>query len=605
VDPLFPELPEDLSSLSDEELANLLQEHEIAAELIDQEDEDFIKDMEAEEVLAQYEKGVEQIERILAEQKARVDAHTAYQERKSVLSERRKVQLAVAEESEGDGDEGDGDGDDGDEGDGSEEGDGEESAELTAEETAEEEVEEEEEAEVEVPVSVTASAEKEPETKKPNKVKKTALRRQPPRPSKERQLPDNTSGVLVAAGGLQDVRAGKPLDRLSLARVMKTTAVRRGPPVKQQGGVEEKIRIAMANFTFPEERVLDASDWGANAERIAQVVPNNIPGVYGSDALVASGGLCAPLTPLYTMPNFASQARPVRDSLPSFQADRGGVNVPTATIIGDITSAITVIEESDDALGGTFATKSCQDLTCPAYTETAVTIISHCREYGNLNARAWPEKIAHENDLTMAAHARSAEGYLLDRIKALSISVTQAEILGAFADLVHALTKAQAAIRFRLRMTQDARFRVLLPQYLPDLLAADFAMTQFDRVQAQAQAAALLDRYGISVTWYLDDIGSDTSQGFANEVGGTALDDFPDDIQWAMFPEGEFIHVDGGSLELGIVRDSTLNSTNDYQLFGETFENVARLGPAQGALWVVQGICPSGEFPALGTALSC
>ena len=79
-----------------------------------------------------------------------------------------------------------------------------------------------------------------------------------------------------------------------------------------------------------------------------------------------------------------------------------GVNVPAASYIGDITSAITVITEEEDALGGTFATKSCQDLDCPAYTDVPVTIISHCREFGNLNAMAWPEKIAHENDLTMA-----------------------------------------------------------------------------------------------------------------------------------------------------------------------------------------------------------
>ena len=41
-----------------------------------------------------------------------------------------------------------------------------------------------------------------------------------------------------------------------------------------------------------------------------------------------------------------------------------------------------------------------------------------------------------------------------------------------------------------------------------------------------------------------------------------------------------------GVLELGIVRDSTLNSTNDFQVFGERFRNVARIGPAQARYWV-------------------
>jgi hypothetical protein len=314
------------------------------------------------------------------------------------------------------------------------------------------------------------------------------------------------------------------------------------------------------------------------------------------------------------MPNFASQARPVRDMLPSFQAERGGVNVPTATYIGDIviggaTGAISTIEESEDALGGTFATKSCQDLDCPDYTETAVTIIAHCREYGNLNARAWPEKIAHENDLTMAAHARTAESYLLDRIKAQSLQVTQAAVgsqMNAFGSLAHAISKAVASVRWNLRMDPGFRFRALLPVWVGDLLAADDALKQIDSAdRGRDELTAKLSRYGVNVSYYWDPVAGGTSQAFAAEVDATALDDFPDDVQYAIFPEGAFIHVDGGMLELGLVRDSTLNSTNDFQIFGETFENVARLAPLQATRWITQDICPNGQYPALGTALTC
>jgi len=41
-----------------------------------------------------------------------------------------------------------------------------------------------------------------------------------------------------------------------------------------------------------------------------------------------------------------------------------------------------------------------------------------------------------------------------------------------------------------------------------------------------------------------------------------------------------------GELELGLVRDVTLNSRNDYTVFAETFENVARLTPLASP-WVV------------------
>ena len=94
-------------------------------------------------------------------------------------------------------------------------------------------------------------------------------------------------------------------------------------------------------------------------------------------------------------------------------------------------------------------------------------------------------------------------------------------------------------------------------------------------------------------------------QDFAAEGDGSGLDDFPDAVQMAMFLNGTFLHLDGGSLELGLVRDSDLNHLNNYELFGESFENVARIGPEQATRWIELDICPNGTFPALATALSC
>jgi len=595
VDPLFPELPEDLASLSDEDLANLLREHEVAAQLIDEEDAEFIGGMEAEDVLTQYETGVEQIEALLAEQQARVEAHEAYQERKTALADRRKASFA----DEDPGDENDAAKSD------EEEAEEVEDAELSANADEEEgDGDGDGDGDADADAEVVADPELAPVVAAANANRKPALRRMPPpAPAKDRQMQELAPATLVAAGGLEDVRAGKVLDRMSLASVMKITAIRKGPPTKSKSGVEEKYRVASAHYNFPEDRILDPTDWSINSDKISKVIPSGVPGVNG---LVASGGLCAPLTPIYSMPNYASQARPVRDALPSFQADRGGVNTPEATIIGSITSAISVIDEAEDALGGTFATKSCQDMECAPYTEVAVTIISHCREFGNLNARAWPEKIAHENDLTMAAHARTAETYLLDRIKTLSVNVTNgAETLGALIYLVDGIVKAGFGIRTRLRMQADATLRVLLPDILPYLLQLDTVQTQFDRFQSREQLTSYLRSFNIVPSYYLDSPSTGTSQIADATQAAAALDGLPDTIQWAIFPEGAFIHVDGGSLELGLVRDSTLNSTNDFQIFGETFENVARIGPAQSALWVTSDLCASGQFPPAGTVRTC
>lgn len=587
-DSLFPDLPEDLSELSDEALDTLLQEHNVAADLIDNEDADFTAGLEGDELLAVYEAGVEQIEKIEAEQKARLEAQEEYKARKAELAKRRKKDDEVEEEEP-------------------EAAAADESEELAEEPKAESESDsgdeddgddEDETVKASDEVAVVASGET-----SSNGNTQVRLRR-PPAPSGDRLPKTQRGAVLVAAAGVEGERAGAPLDKIRLAKAYKTTADRWGRVAKHDGGQEQRILIASASYDFPEERVLSRGDWEINAEKIAAVVPQSVPGMYGSEALVASGGLCAPLEPIYTIPNFATMQRPVRDALPSFRADRGGVTVGEATTIGDITTAISTITEENDALGGTFATKSCQDLSCPAFTDVPVTVIAHCREYGNLNAMAWPEKIAHENDLTMAAHARTADSYLLTRIKALSVNVTSgADTLGALIYTVDAIAKAAAGIRYRLRMSPNARFRVLAPLSLLDLLIVDTVSTQFDRYRSKSAIEQYLNSLGITVVWYLDAVSG--GEPFDATQAAGALDGFTETYQFALYAEGTFIHVDGGGLELGIVRDSTLNSTNDYQFFGETFENVARVGPAQGAFWITLDVCPTGQFAPAGTARTC
>ena len=50
--------------------------------------------------------------------------------------------------------------------------------------------------------------------------------------------------------------------------------------------------------------------------------------------------------------------------------------------------------------------------------------------------------------------------------------------------------------------------------------------------------------------------------------------------------------LDGGELNLGMVRDSTLNRTNDFQMFSETFEKAVLRGHESVA--ITMALCPSG-----------
>jgi hypothetical protein len=49
-------------------------------------------------------------------------------------------------------------------------------------------------------------------------------------------------------------------------------------------------------------------------------------------------------------------------------------------------------------------------------------------------------------------------------------------------------------------------------------------------------------------------------------------------LAWFLYVEGTFQFLDGGRLDIGVVRDSVLDGTNDYETFVETFEGVAYRG---------------------------
>ena len=354
------------------------------------------------------------------------------------------------------------------------------------------------------------------------------------------------------------------------------------------GGDGEQHIVASFSTQYPDARFL-GSDALENS--------NKIGGVVGQEALVASGGHAAPVETKYDIFGLGSTTvRPVRDSLPKFQADRGGIRfvTPPSFASGDYADAVGVWTAANDAAGSPSPAAKTSLTVTAAGENTAVTdAVTLQLQFGNLMTRAYPELIARHNELALVQHAREAEQNLLTKIGAASTAVTSGTLIGFGRDFLVTLRKAAVAYRSRHRIAPSTQLKAIIPDWVFDAMAADLAiaMPGDNSISVgRSEIEGYLAQSGVTLVATPD-------QNFFGAQGVAALLEFPDSFTWYMFAEGTFLFLDGGSLDLGIIRDSSLVGTNDYKMFVETFEGLAMVGIE--SLKVTQAVNINGVAAAL------
>jgi hypothetical protein len=378
----------------------------------------------------------------------------------------------------------------------------------------------------------------------------------------------SAASVAITAGAdIPGYTAGSAIDDMS--GVAEAMAKRIHTLRRVNGGDGEQHIVASVTTKFPEERTLtqDAeSNW------------NKIQSVVGPEALVASGGHQAPFEVKYDIFGLGTAVRPVRDSLPRFQADRGGIRYIVPPVLADYPGAVGIWTAANDS-AETPSPSAKLSLTVTAASETTVATdaVTLQLQFGNLLTRAYPELIARHNELGLIQHAREAEGNLLTNIGNASTAVTSTSLVGMGRDFLVQLGRAAAAYRARHRLEADAPLRAIIPAWIKDAMAADLTLSMpgDSTMNAYAEIEGYIAARGINVCYSLDTPAG--ASAFAAQSAG-AMNEFPDTFVWYLFAEGTFLFLDGGTMDLGIIRDSTLVGTNDYKMFVETFENVALVG---------------------------
>ena len=369
--------------------------------------------------------------------------------------------------------------------------------------------------------------------------------------------------AITAGADIPGYTAGSPLDDMSA--VAEAMAKRIHTLRRVNGGDGEQHIVASVSTSFPESRILtqDAeSNWA------------KVQAVSGPEALVAAGGHQAPFEVKYDIFGLGTTARPVRDALPRFQADRGGIRFITPPVLSDYADAVGVWTAANDAATTPSpAAKTSLTVAAAAEVTVATDAVTLQMQFGNLATRAYPELIARHNELGLVQHAREAEQNLLAKIAAGSTAVTTTSLIGFGRDFLVQVGRASTAYRSRHRLEADAPLRVIIPAWVKDAMAADLALAMpgDNMLNAYSEIDGYLAARGVVVSFSLD-------QNVFGAQGATALVEFTDSFTWYLFAEGTFLFLDGGSLDLGIIRDSSLVGTNDYKMFIETFEGVAKVG---------------------------
>jgi len=314
-----------------------------------------------------------------------------------------------------------------------------------------------------------------------------------------------------------------------------------------------------------------------------------------AEALVAAGGWCAPAETRYEFFNIAGSSGLI--DLPTFGVTRGGIRFPVSPSLADaiegggfapfsedfsVTSNPWLWTEADDIAAATGSpTKPCIRVPCPDFDEETLEAYGICLTAGNLANDAYPEATANMIRLLMAAHDHAMNARLIALMVARSTSAITisggAATDAAAPRIFNAASLAATDYRERYGMALEDVLEIVLPAWVREVIRADLAWKA--GVDLMEVTNGQVDRYftarNVRPQW-VDDWQVRGTNQFGNATARTA---WPTTVDFLLYAAGTFLHGNGMSLDLGVVRDSVLNETNDHTAaWSEEAHLIAKVG---------------------------
>ncbi|MFZ4266614.1 major capsid protein [Streptomyces arboris] len=391
----------------------------------------------------------------------------------------------------------------------------------------------------------------------------------------------NPRPEITASVDVPGYQPGQPLDMEGVTEGI----IRRANALKTAGGGVGLT--ASYRLPFDNRLIVNDSSSGTEGTR-AVILASDQSRLEGGD-IVASGGWCAPSETVYEL---ASVACPeMLWDAPEVQLARGGLRYfPIPSL--DVASMTFVHTEADDIAG---TEKPCFRIPCPEPIEVRCDAVGVCLESGILTQRHFPELVAWYQSNVMVAHELRVRQHLFEQAIAQATPVVLGETFGAMSAIYAAIALQSADMVERHSLCDSINIEVVLPWWSRSLMLADLARQNgraLDEVNV-GQLVSLFATLGVGIQWARG-LGPAVPALIGAETPALT---WPEQIDMLIYVAGSLQIGRGGEISLGVVHDSVKFSTNDYTaLFSEECTALINRGPD--LRYVTLPICPNGATAA-------
>ena len=407
-----------------------------------------------------------------------------------------------------------------------------------------------------------------------------------------RYLPaDEPSGVEIVAS--VDVPGFRPGEDIEVEQIVEGV-MRRATGLKTSGGGTGMV--ASYRLPFPDALIVKDSSSAPEGSKAVMLAAKQARLPQGD--LVASGGWCAPSETIYDIADIACP-----DMLwdaPEVQLNRGGLRFfRTPTL--DVAALTWTWTEAQDIAAATQPAgpeKPCFVIPCPAPIDVRAEAVGVCLSVGILTQRFFPEMVDWYVRNAMVAHEIrvKSEMYTQARNSAATLAVTipAATSFATFSQVYYAVALQAADMIERHNLCESTELEVTFPFWLKNMFLADIARRDGKDPLAvtNADIQAAFSDLGVRVQ-FARGLTPDVPTNIGGAVPATA---WPADVEFLIYPAGNFQIGRGPEVNLGVIIDSVTVQTNDEKIFSE--EAVVLIDRMGLARRVTVTVCANGEVGA-------